>query len=468
MSGRLERTDGALLASYVLAAALGTWSGCLLLNDGAVFLTAVWLGDAWDLYFGQFAGRAVALMLSFGPAWAARRLFDLSSGVYVVVAHLLYFAAPLAIWLVLRAVERQRLFSRLQLAIALPLVYFPSELVVGTGLWLLWLALVCDRARGWRQALAVSLAMGVVLVFTHPVIALMSLLYLAVGGVLTLFGRPVPRPSLIAAAAMTALLLAGYVATSRLFAPTNPTIAFALGVNRDKYVDPAWMIATMVLFPMLAAMWLLLLAPGTRSARLRWRFAPPAVLVVAAIGLWFAAAGTGLLTWLYSRHTAPHVLALAAALALAGPALWIAEARRPLMLHAAVMAVAALSYNADLYLFGRHVDRFPGQGLVDVEASSAWPPQVEGPFGARIYFKWAAGPDYLRDVLVPGYDWYRVTLAPYSWFRSDRGRVLYHPLGKRGDWIPFECAPVGRALERARDEADRVFLNFLVERYCVR
>jgi hypothetical protein len=279
----------------------------------------------------------------------------------------------------------------------------------------------------------------------------------------------VPRQSLIAAAAMTVLLLAGYLATSRLFAPSNPTIAFALGVNRDKYVDPAWMIATMVLFPMLAALWLLLLAPGTHAARLRWRFPPIAMLVVAAIGLWFAAAGTGLLTWVYSRHTAAHVLALAAALALANPTVWLAEARRPLVLHASVMAVAALSYNVDLFLFGRFVDRFAGQGLIDVEAprAEAWPPQVEGPFGARIYFKWAAGPDYLRDVLVPGYDWYRVTLAPYSWFRSDRQRVLFHPLGKRGDWIPFQCGPAGRALERAPDAADRMLLDFLRQKYCV-
>jgi hypothetical protein len=464
---RLEPSDAALLAAYLLAAALGTSTGCLLLNDGAVFLTAIWLGDAWDLYFGQFAGRALALLLSFGPAWAARRLVDLPSAVFVPLAHVLYFAVPLAIWLVLRSIERQRVFSRLQLAIALPLVCFPSELVVGTGLWLIWLCLVCERTGGWRPALAVTLPMGAVLVFTHPVLALMSLLYLGVGGALAVFGRAVPRQSLIAAAAMTVLLLAGYLATSRLFAPSNPTIAFALGVNRDKYVDPAWMIATMVLFPMLAALWLLLLAPGTHAARLRWRFPPIAMLVVAAIGLWFAAAGTGLLTWVYSRHTAAHVLALAAALALANPTVWLAEARRPLVLHAAVMAVAALSYNIDLFVFGRFVDRFPGQGVVDVEANAGWPPQVEGPFGARVYFKWAAGPDYLRDVLVPGYDWYRVTLGPYSWFRSDRQRVLFHPLGKRGDWIPFQCGPVGRALERAPDAADRMFLDFLRQKYCV-
>ena len=39
-------------------------------------------------------------------------------------------------------------------------------------------------------------------------------------------GRAVPRQSLVAAAAMTALLLAGYLATSCLLPPSNPTIAF--------------------------------------------------------------------------------------------------------------------------------------------------------------------------------------------------------------------------------------------------
>jgi hypothetical protein len=43
---------------------------------------------------------------------------------------------------------------------------------------------------------------------------------------------------------------------------------------------------------------------------------------------------------------------------------------------------------------------------------------------------------------VPLYDWYQVTLAFYSFFRSNRESVLFHPLGRRGDWIPFECAGI--------------------------
>jgi hypothetical protein len=51
----------------------------------------------------------------------------------MTVAHALYFAVPLVLWLALRAIERDRLFSRLYLAIVLVLMYFPSELIVGVG-----------------------------------------------------------------------------------------------------------------------------------------------------------------------------------------------------------------------------------------------------------------------------------------------------------------------------------------------
>ena len=132
-----------LLAAFLLAAGLGTGTRCLLVNDGAVFISAGWLGNAWHLYFNQIPGRAVSVLTLFGPAWAARAILGLDASTYMTVAHALYFAVPLVLWLVLRAVERDRLFSRLYLAIALVLMYFPSELIVGIGLWLIWLALVC-------------------------------------------------------------------------------------------------------------------------------------------------------------------------------------------------------------------------------------------------------------------------------------------------------------------------------------
>ena len=129
----LDPSDVALLAAFILTAGLGIWNNCLLFNDGAVLLSAGWLGDAWDLYFNQIAGRAVSTFVTFGPAWAARRAFNLSSGTYIILAHALYFAVPLGLWLAIRAVEPQRAFSRLYLAIMLVLVYFPTELIVGVS-----------------------------------------------------------------------------------------------------------------------------------------------------------------------------------------------------------------------------------------------------------------------------------------------------------------------------------------------
>jgi hypothetical protein len=225
----------------------------------------------------------------------------------------------------------------------------------------------------------------------------------------------------------------------------------------------------MVLFPALAALWLLLLAPGARSARLRYRLSPIALLVVAAVGLWFAAAGTGLLTWMYARHTAAYIMALALALALVSPSVWLDQARQPLMLYAAVAAVAAISYNVDLFFFGGFVDRYTSSGVVDVDELRPvpWPPQYRGPAAARIYFKWGAEQHYIRDVVVPTYDWHRVTLAFYSYFRSDRQSVLFHKLGRPGEWLPFHCSAVARTQALPHDTQDQMFLTFLREHYCV-
>ena len=79
MRSSLERTDWALLGAFLLAALLGTWTRCLLFNDGAVLLSAGWLGNAWDLFFNQFAGRAVSHFLAFVPASTARLTFYRSS-----------------------------------------------------------------------------------------------------------------------------------------------------------------------------------------------------------------------------------------------------------------------------------------------------------------------------------------------------------------------------------------------------
>lgn len=469
MNMKLDRCDAALLAALVMAAALGTWNLCLLVNDAAVFLSAGWFGNGWDFYFSQNADRFVATIITYGPAWAARWLFGLSATAYIVLAHIFYFAVPLVLWLVLRAVETQRLFSRLYLAIALALLYFPTELISGLGLWLIWFALLTDSKRTTTEAVVATALFAVVLALVHPSIALMSLLYLVVGAALTALGRPVPRRSLAGTAVMFVLLLAGFFATSHWLKATNPTVISALSVNRYNFIDPRWMLATVAMFPALAMQWLLLIAPGTQSARLRWRISPIAVLIFAALGVWFAAAGTGLLTWLYTRHTAPYVLALAVAFALVSPLVWLDHARRPLMAYAAVLGVAAISYNVDLFLFGRFVDRYTAPGFVDVgDPASGWPPLDRGTYGIRSYLKWAAGADYQRDVVVPIFDRYRVTLAFYSFYRSDRRTILFHPLGSRGDWLPFHCAAITRTLAGGNhDPQDRRFLTFLGEHYCV-
>jgi hypothetical protein len=463
----------ALLAAFTVVALLGTWQLSLLVNDGVVFLTAAWLGNAWGLFFDQVAGRVVSTLFQFGPAWALRTTFGPSSHGFLLVAHALYFAAPLALWLVLRAIERQRIYSRLYLAVTLSLIYFITEMVAGIGLWLIWLAWIAEPTRSRRSNAIATILLAPAIALTHPAIAALSIVFALVGSVLIAAGRPFPRRLAIAAGAMGVLLAAGYFALAGLVPPSNPTVAAQHAMAKYDYIDPVWMLATLAYFPMLAVLWILLLAPGLESAALRWRFAPLATVAVGAIGAWFAFNGTNSLTWIFARQTAPYVLALALALALASPAsTWLAAARLPLTLFAAIIALAAVSYTIDLALFGRVVD---AKLAPQVSVAASMPGFSEIKLGpppatrtsARIYFKWNAAPDYVRDIVLPDYGDRRVTFAFYTFFRSDRRAVLYRRLGLAGEWIPFECAPVDRALTAARDDIDRRFLRFLRERYCV-
>src|SRR5690242_13251415 len=98
------RIDALLLAAFAVTAGLGIWTDCLLINDGAVFLLAGWLGDAWDLYFNQSASRGLSILAAFGPIWLLRWAFDLPSSIYVSLGHALYFAVPLVLWLLIRRV----------------------------------------------------------------------------------------------------------------------------------------------------------------------------------------------------------------------------------------------------------------------------------------------------------------------------------------------------------------------------
>jgi hypothetical protein len=456
-----------LLAAYLLMAVLGTWTQCLLLNDGALLLSVGWLGNPWDLYFGQFPDRAVALFMSFGPAWAARALFGLSASAYITLSHALFFAVPVAFWLVLRAIEPQRAFSRLYLAMALAFAYFPSELIVGAGFWTLCLALACDPARSGRQVAGATGLLGLTMAFTHPGTALMSVLFFAIAGALSYFGRPVPRRALGAALGLSILLLAAFLIEGRWLHPTNPTIVAGIAAARSLFIDPTALLYTLIQFPALAVLWLLMVAPGADAAHLRWRLAPWAVWLMAIVGLWFAVNGTSFRFYLYVRYSAGYALALALALAVAGEA-WAARARCALSLFALVGAATALSYTFDVWLFGNYVDSRLRAGIVDVDtATPAWPRPVVAPDAALTPFKWLARGDYMYDGVVPDYGRYRWSLAFYSYFRSDRAGSLYHRL-PANEWVPFECPAVSRALAGARDDLDRRFIAFLGERYCVK
>ena len=461
----MERSDKALLAAFLVAAGLGTLGHCLLVNDGAVFVAASWLGDAWDLYFRQVASRAVSTYLEFGPAQLALRMVPLSASAFDRLAHVLYFAAPLALWLCLRAIEPHRAFSRLYLAVVLALLYFPSEGIVGVGVWLIWLAMATDPRRSSGEVAAATALLGGALVFTHPALAVMTLLYAVVGASLCALGRPVPRRSLHAAAALFVILLVGNLIVSRWLPPTNPLISAALASGRLAYLDPLGLVTEIGRFPAIAVLWLLLIGPG-----LFGRFGLASFAVLAIVGLWFAAAGTNLLTYLAARHTALYVLAMAVTLALAAPDQWLKNAERNFMLYAAIAATAAASYGADLLLFERYVDKRLAPGFVNVETLTPepWPEPVLKTSLTHMLFKWSAEPDYVRDVVVPTYDWYRLTLSFYSYFRSDRQSVLFHPTGRPGDWLPFECPDVDAAMAQARDAADRAFLDFLRANLCVR
>ncbi len=464
----MERSDKVLLAAYLLAAVLGTWTRCLLVNDGAVYIAAAWIGNTWELFFDQNVGRTVSTLMQFGLAWVLRPTFGEWSGAFVVAAHVFYFAGPLVLWLILRAVEPDRIYSQLYLAVSVMMIFFTSEMIVGMGLWLIWLAVVASPRSATTKIVASAL-IAPVLAFTHPAVALLSLLFALAGRVLMLLGRPFPGRLALAAAGMGIALAGAYLVLSLSFSPSNPTIAVQQGLNKYDYVNLAWMLVTLWLFPMLAVAWLLLLAPGVAAAGVRWRPPRGTLVVIGLIGLGLAAGGAGLLTWLFVRHTASHVLAVALAMAVVAPAAWLVHARRPLLLYGAIAAVAALSYNVDLFLFARFVERNMQAGIVDVDApGTTWPRPLSGPYGIRGVFKWAAGSDYQRDVVVPMYDWYRVTLAFYSYFRSDRTSVMFHRLDQRGDWIPFECGPLERARSLPHDERDRAFLAFLADRYCVR
>ena len=139
---RLDLCDAALLVAFAVLAAVGIRQTSLLFADGAVSLAAAWLFNFWDLLLAQVPTRAVGLMALYGPVWVLRWALSPAAETYVVAAHILYFGVPLVLWLVIRAVQSHPAFARLYLCLALMLVFYPSELIVGLGIWLVWAAIV--------------------------------------------------------------------------------------------------------------------------------------------------------------------------------------------------------------------------------------------------------------------------------------------------------------------------------------
>ena len=473
LPARFELPDLALLGALLIVTVIGSSQMSLMVIDGAGSITAAWLGNAWALFYDQVTGRVVSTLIAFGPAWALRGLIELPAGAFVVAAHVLYFAVPLGFWLVLRAVEPQPIFSRLYLAVSLVLIFFTSELVPGMGLWMIWLAVLDHPRRSWPAKVIASIVIAPLLVLTHPAVAITSVVFAIGGFVLGLLGRPFPRHLAIAAAAMGVLVTVGYFATSALWPATNPTLAGALQGGQYNYVDPLWILGTFGFFPMLAVFWLLLLAPGLDGTAARWRLSKRALVILAVIGLWFALNGTNILTWIFARSTAPVALAAALCLALASPpATWLQAARQPLLIFAAIMATAAVSYGVDLFLFGRAADaRLAPLMAADGPAPNVAPMGPPSPPPAQqplqVVFKWLAAPDYVRDIINPYYGSERMTFAFYSFFRSDRRAVLFKPLDKKREWVPFMCTATDEALKRPHDAIDIRMLRFIREQYCV-
>src|SRR5260370_34285645 len=104
----MARSDKALLGAFLLAALLGSWTRGLLLNDGGILMSVGWLGDAWHLYFDQIRGRAISVLMLFGPAWAARSILGLGASACMTGAHILHFAGPLRLSLGTRAARTER------------------------------------------------------------------------------------------------------------------------------------------------------------------------------------------------------------------------------------------------------------------------------------------------------------------------------------------------------------------------
>ena len=103
----------------------------------------------------------------------------------------------------------------------------------------------------------------------------------ACGGALILLRLPFPRHLAAGALVMGLFLTLAYFALAAIFPPTNPTIAAQHAGAPVRLHRSTWMLATLGFFPVLIALWLLLLAPGLEGTGLRWRLSGRAMLSLA-------------------------------------------------------------------------------------------------------------------------------------------------------------------------------------------
>ena len=149
--------------------------------------------------------------------------------------------------------------------------------------------------------------------------------------------------------------------------------------------------------------------------------------------------------------------------ALPAPVEWLRRAERPLMLFAAICAMAAISYNVDLFLFGRFVDRNLTPGVIDAAAAPApWPskrPEAQrGPHPLQICGGrgLCARRRHAHLRLVSG------DVSPSTASSAPTAKPCCSILwGAAPSGLPFTCLSVAEALDHARDAQDRMFLTFL-------
>ena len=138
----MARTDLALLVCLLAGVSARTfWTRSSPFERWRRLPTSAgWLDAALHLYLHQIAGRAVAVLVLSQRLRRRAPAFGLDANTYPTVAHALPLTRLLVLWLALRADRTRTGCSRgSHLAMVNVLVHFLSHLIVGIGLWLIWL-----------------------------------------------------------------------------------------------------------------------------------------------------------------------------------------------------------------------------------------------------------------------------------------------------------------------------------------